>query len=66
VRAKHAAGGDLAETGEHLVQILDEVAHVICLTSLEKRIALRSHYSYLVAAMKKATQCVALGEAVKA
>jgi hypothetical protein len=45
VRAKHAAGGDLAETGEHLVQILYEVAHVLCLTSLEKRIALRGHYS---------------------
>ena len=28
MRPEHAAGGDLAETGEHLVQIFDEVAHV--------------------------------------
>ena len=60
VRAKHAAGGDLAETGEHLVQILDEIAHVLCITSLEKRTAFCGHYSYLGAAMKKATQCVAV------
>ena len=30
VRPEHAAGGDLAETGEHLVQKFDEVAHVGC------------------------------------
>jgi len=28
VRAKHAAGDDVAEPGKHLVQILDDVAHV--------------------------------------
>jgi len=36
VRAEHAAGGDFAETGKHLVQILDEVAHGMCPTGLEK------------------------------
>jgi hypothetical protein len=27
---EHAAGGDVAETGEHLVQKFDEVAHAVC------------------------------------
>jgi hypothetical protein len=53
VRPKHAAGGDLAETGEHLVQIFDEVAHVGYSWRDVKLKACMEHYSCLGAEIKK-------------
>lgn len=53
MRPEHAAGGDLAETGEHLVEKFDEVAHIGCSWGDVKRKAGMKHYSWLGAEIKK-------------
>ena len=53
LRAKHAAGGDVAKTGEHLVQKFDEVAHVGYSWGDVKLEACMKHYSWLGAEIKK-------------
>ena len=53
MRPEHAAGGDVAETGEHLVQKFDEVAHVGCRWGDVNRKACMKHYSWVGAEIKK-------------